>query len=377
MSLSVLSIAIAAFVLGASEFVIVGLLPNISSDLGVSISMAGYLVTWYAFGVAIGGPLFIVSVLRMPKKGALLSLMGLFLVGNIVSALSPTYEVLLISRLITSLAVGAFFGIGFVLATEVVPENKQASSISLIVMGFTLANVIGVPIGTAIGQNYGWRASFWFIVLLSAITFLAIMFLVPKLAAKKVSVKKEFTVLKSPAVWLSLLIVVVSYIGFHMIMTYITPILITVSGFEMHYVSIILSIIGVSLTVGSTIGGKYADKKLSTTLITTLIAFAIITLIFTFTMHYKYLSVITLVLWAMAIFGAVPALQLKVMKAAGDAPNVASTLGISAFNLGIGGGALVGGRLLSEGVELTSLPLYAGLVILVSVGIAAFSFRFK
>jgi DHA1 family inner membrane transport protein len=238
-------------------------------------------------------------------------------------------------------------------------------------MGFTLANVIGVPIGTMIGHSFGWRASFWFVVILGIINYIFMLIVIPNVKSYvKASIKNELRSLLRPLVLMSFLVIIVSYTGFHMVVTYLAPMFVDITGFDIKYISIILFILGTGFTIGSIIGGNWADKNLEKTLIITLSIFAFATLLLSFTIFSKIWAVVTLGLWGFFIFAAVPAMQLKSIKSAEGAPNMASSMALGAYNVGIAGGSFFGGKLLSNGLSLDSLPVFAAIIIFVSVFIS-------
>ena len=326
MPLPIIALALAAFAIGTTEFVIMGILPNVAQDLSVSIPQAGFLVSGYALGVALGAPLFAALTSRMDRKVALLLLMGIFIAGNVCSAISPSYGLLLTSRVITSFAHGSFFGIGAVVAASLVPPAQRASAVALMFTGLTLANVLGVPLGTLIGQLYGWRATFWIIALLGAIAIISVFLLVPRKSADvEMSLRQEVRVLKDPPVLLALATTVFGFGGIFTAFTFITPILQDVTHFTPHAVTWLLLLFGVGLTIGNTLGGKLADWRLMPTLIVILVSLAVVEVLFGLGSHEKVETTILIFAWGVAAFATVPGLQLKVVNEAAAAPNLAST----------------------------------------------------
>ncbi len=263
MPIPLLALAISAFAIGTTEFVIMGLLPEVAHDLAVSIPSAGLLVSGYALGVAVGAPLLAVLTSKMPRKLALQLLMGVFIVGNTLCAIASSYSVLMIARVVTSFAHGSFFGIGAVVAASLVPAEKRASAIALMFTGLTLANVLGVPFGTFIGQQFGWRAAFWIVSALGVLSLAGVTALVPnRHDAGPLGLGHEVRVLKDPQVWTALAMTVLGFGGVFVVFTYIAPILEQVSGFSPRGVTLILVLFGVGLTIGNTVGGKLADRAL-------------------------------------------------------------------------------------------------------------------
>ncbi|BDC37108.1 MFS transporter [Paraburkholderia terrae] len=365
MPIPLLALAISAFAIGTTEFVIMGLLPDVARDLAVSLPSAGLLVSGYALGVAVGAPLLAVVTSKMPRKLALQLLMGVFIVGNVLCAIASDYSVLMIARVVTSFAHGSFFGIGAVVAASLVPQEKRASAIALMFTGLTLANVLGVPFGTFIGQQFGWRVAFWIVAAFGVLSLAGVTALVPnRHDTGPASLGHEVRVLKDPQVWIALTMTVLGFGGVFVVFTYIAPILEQVSGFTPHGVTLILVLFGVGLTVGNTIGGKLADRSLMPSLMGILIALAVVMAVFAHTSHSQIAAAVTVFIWGIAAFATVPPLQMRVVEKAKAAPNLASTLNIGAFNVGNAGGAWLGGLAISHGYGLDALPYVAALVAL-------------
>jgi DHA1 family inner membrane transport protein len=370
----IIALALAAFAIGTTEFVIMGLLPDVAADLRVSIPSAGLLVSGYALGVAVGAPLLALLTAKMARKTALLLLMGIFILGNLLCALAPGYAMLMGARVITAFAHGSFFGIGAVVAAGLVAPERRASAIALMFTGLTLANVLGVPFGTALGQWLGWRATFWAVTGLGVIALIAVAMLVPKVAADaSINLRREVRVLANPQVLIALGMTVLGFGGVFTVFTYITPILTTISGFDARAVSPILLLFGVGLTIGNTVGGKLADRRLMPALTGILAALALILVVFGLATPYKWAAVAAMFFWGMAAFATVPGLQMRVVEQAKDAPNLASTLNIGAFNLGNAGGAWLGGWVIDSGFGLTAVPYAGALVALGGLGLTVLS----
>ncbi|SAK49499.1 major facilitator transporter [Caballeronia arationis] len=376
MPIPLLALAISAFAIGTTEFVIMGLLPNVARDLAVSIPSAGLLVTGYALGVAVGAPLLAVLTSRMPRKLALQLLMAVFIVGNVLCAVAPNYGLLMVARVVTSFAHGSFFGIGAVVAASLVPAEKRASAIALMFTGLTLANVLGVPFGTFIGQEFGWRATFWIVAALGVLSALGVTALVPnRHDAGPSGLGHEVRVLKEPQVWLALAMTVLGFGGVFVVFTYIAPILEQVGGFSPRGVTLVLVLFGVGLTIGNTIGGKLADRSLMPSLMGILIALAIVMAVFATTSHSQTGTIVTIFVWGIAAFATVPPLQTRVVEKAKAAPNLASTLNIGAFNVGNAGGAWLGGMVLERGHALDSLPWVAAAVAILALAVTWYAAR--
>ncbi|WP_092413375.1 MFS transporter [Collimonas sp. OK307] len=374
MSLPLFALAVAAFGIGTTEFVIMGLLPDVARDLGVTIPAAGMLVTGYALGVTIGAPIVAIATANMPRRTALLSLIGLFIIGNVLCALSPNYTVLMLARVVTAFCHGAFFGIGSVVAAGLVAPNRRAQAIALMFAGLTLANVLGVPFGTALGQQLGWRSTFWAVTVIGILAAIALALWLPKkIEMQKTSLLQEFAVLRDKQVLMVLGISALASASLFSVFTYITPILEDVTGLTPHAVTLVLLVFGLGLTVGSAVGGKLADWRLMPSLISFLVALAVILTVFTLTMRTPLPAVITIFIWGVLAFAIVPPLQVLVVERASAAPNLASTLNQGAFNLGNAGGAWFGGMAISAGFQLTTLPYVGVVVVVLALGLTLWS----
>ncbi|GAB1340584.1 MFS transporter [Streptomyces sp. E-15] len=360
MPLALLALAIGAFGIGTTEFVIMGVLPQVADDFGVSIPTAGWLVSGYALGVVIGAPLLTVLGTRVSRRKMLMFLMGLFVVGNALSAAAPSFGLMLIGRVVASLAHGAFFGIGSVVAADLVAPEKKASAISLMFMGLTIANIVGVPGGTYIGQIAGWRVTFAIVAALGLIGLLGVAKLVPEQGKPQAgNVRAEFAAFKNVQVWLAMAMTVLGYGGVFAAITYITPMMTQVAGFREGAVTWLLVLFGVGMFLGNLLGGKFADRALMPMLFTTLASLAAVLLLFTATAHNKVLAAITLSLIGALGFATVPPLQKWVLDQASAAPTLASAANIGAFNLGNALAAWLGGVVIAAGLGYTS-PNWVG-----------------
>lgn len=375
MPLSLLILALSAFAIGTTEFVIMGLLPDVASDLGVSIPGAGWLVTGYALGVAIGAPFMALATARLPRKAALVALMGVFIIGNLLCALATDYNVLMFARVVTALCHGAFFGIGSVVAANLVPANRRASAVALMFTGLTLANVLGVPLGTALGQVYGWRSTFWAVTVIGVIALIGLIRFLPiKRDEEKLDMRAELAALKGAGIWLSLSMTVLFSASMFALFTYVAPLLGDVTGVSPRGVTWTLLLIGLGLTLGNILGGKLADRRLAATLMGVFAAMAVISTALSWTSTALIPAEITLFLWATAAFAAVPALQVNVVSFGRAAPNLVSTLNIGAFNLGNALGAWVGGTVIDQGLGLTRVPLAAAALAVLALIVTLITF---
>ena len=376
MPLSLLILALSAFAIGTTEFVIMGLLPDVAADLGVSIPGAGWLVTGYALGVAVGAPFMAMATAKLPRKAALVTLMGIFIVGNLLCALASDYNVLMFARVVTALCHGAFFGIGSVVAAGLVPANRRASAVALMFTGLTLANVLGVPLGTALGQYAGWRSTFWAVTVIGVIALIGLIrFLPTNRNEEKLDMRAELAALRGAGIWLSLTMTALFSASMFTLFTYVAPLLGDVTGVSPQGVTWTLLLIGLGLTAGNVIGGKMADRRVSSTLITVFISMAVISTALSWTSAALIPTEITLFLWAVAAFAAVPALQINVVTFGKAAPNLVSTLNIGAFNVGNALGAWVGGSVIAHGLGLTSVPLAAAALAVLALLITLITFR--
>jgi len=376
MPISLLALALSAFAIGTTEFVIMGLLPNVALDLQVSIPLAGWLISGYALGVAIGAPIMAVLTAKLPRKITLLLLMVIFIVGNVMCSLSYSYGFLMLARVITALCHGAFFGIGAVVAANLVAPNRRASAVALMFTGLTLANVLGVPLGTALGQALGWRSTFWAVSIIGIVSLFALYKNLPdKKEEEATDLRKEIAALASVGLWLSLSITMLFSAAMFAMFTYIAPMLTDITGITPHGVSWTLLLIGVGLTVGNVLGGRLADWRLGTSLTLTFIFIAVFSVLFSWTSVHVVAAEITLFIWAMVAFAAVPALQINVVIYGKNAPNLVSTLNIAAFNVGNALGAWVGGVVIARGMGLPIVPLAAGMLAFLGFILCAITFR--
>jgi len=367
--LAIVALATASFCIGTTEFVIMGLLPDIARDLGVSIPRAGLLVTGYALGVVVGAPVVAALVVAVPRKRALLGMVGVFVIGNLLCALAPNYAVLLGARVVTAFCHGAFFGIGSVVAAQLVAPQRRAQAIAAMFAGLTLANVLGVPFGTALGNAFGWRSTFWAVAAIGCIAAIAVAVWVPaKLAMSRPDLRAEVRVLGKPQVILAMAISVFASASLFSVFTYITPLLERVTGLTPAQVTIALLVFGVGLTAGNLLGGRLADWRLMPSLIGIGIAVASVLALFAFTSRESGAAYATIFVWGVLAFALVPLLQLRIVDEAAAAPNLASTLNQGAFNLGNALGAAIGSVAITAGLAYGDLPwIGSGIAVLALV----------
>lgn len=381
MPIALLALTVSAFAIGTTEFVIVGLLPTIAADLSVSLPSAGLLVSLYALGVAVGAPVLTALSGRLPRKFLLLGLMALFTVGNLLAWQAPGYETLIVARILTGLAHGVFFSIGSTIATSLVPKEKAASAIAIMFTGLTVALVTGVPLGTFVGQHFGWRATFLAVSMLGVIAFLISLFFIPGTIRHQApaSLLRQLEVLTKPRLLLVYAKTALGYGGSFIAFTFLVPILQDVSGFSANAVSLVLLVYGVSVAAGNIWGGKLADRHgpiRALQVIFSLLALVLFTL--TFTAPHPWLALATVTVWGAVAFGNVPGLQVYVVQQAEryapHAVDVASGLNIAAFNIGIAGGAWLGGLIVADS-GLMNTPWVGALVVLLALAITTWSGR--
>jgi DHA1 family inner membrane transport protein len=378
MPIALLALTAGAFGIGTTEFVIMGLLLQVSADLHVSIAAAGLLISGYALGVAVGAPLLTIATRRVPRKTVLLALMAIFTLGNIACALAPNYEMLMAARVITSLAHGTFFGVGSVVATGLVAPEKRASAIAVMFTGLTAATMLGVPAGAWLGLQFGWRSTFWVVALIGVFALAVLAVFVPRdRAADKqapASLADELAVLARPQVLLGLAMTVLGFAGVFAVFTYIQPLLTRITGLSEAAVSPILLLFGGGLAVGNILGGKLADRALMPAVLGTLAALAVVLAVMEPALHSGVTAALFVGLLGIAAFATVAPLQLRVLdKASGAGQNLASSLNIAAFNLGNALGAWVGGVVIDRGPGLGALGWVAALLTLAGLAIALWS----
>jgi len=374
MKLALFALAIGAFAIGTTEFVIVGLLPEVATDLSVSIPAAGLLVSGYALSVVVGAPLLTAAGSQQPRKRMLIVLMAIFIVGNLVCALAPDYRMLMIGRGVAALCHGAFFGIGSVAAADLVAPEKRARAVALMFTGLTVANVLGVPLGTALGQQWGWRSTFWAVTILGVVGIVALATLLPSLPPDADgSLRQELGAFRDRQVWLALAMTTLGFAGVFASFTYIAPMMIEVAGFPAWAVTWLLVLFGVGLCVGNVVGGRLADRSLMPTLYGILITLAAVLFLFVFTAQFQVPAAVTIVLFGAAGFASVPALQLRVMSKSENAPALASAANIAAFNLGNALGAWLGGVSIDAGFGYTAPNVVGGLLALSGLAVALYS----
>jgi DHA1 family inner membrane transport protein len=376
MRLPLLALLLASFGIGTTEYVIVGLLPDIARDLQISIPEAGMLITSYSLSVAIGSPILAILIASLPRRAALIILMLLFILGNLLCALSPSYFSLIISRMITALCHGAFFGLGAVVAAAVVPPKQKTQAIAIMFAGLTLANVMGVPLGTSIGQLYGWRATFWCVVIIGVVAVAALYAWIPRgLMLKGTGLLNELRALKRSQVLFAMMISILASSSLFSVFTYIVPILEEVAGLQPTYITAVLLVFGVGITIGNLGGGRLADWRLMPTIIGICFSLVLVLVLFSATAHSLLPAVITLFIWGVLAFAIISPLQMRVVNEATGAPSLASTMNQSAFHIGNAAGAYVSGVAITHGISYANLPWVGAAIAILALSMSIFTYK--
>ncbi|MFF0624810.1 MFS transporter [Streptomyces sp. NPDC004296] len=371
MPLALLALAIGAFGIGTTEFAVMGLLPDMAADFGVSIPLAGYATTLYALGVVIGAPLMTVLGTRFTRKQMLMLLMGLFVVGNLLTAVAPTFGLMLAGRVVSSFTHGAFFGIGSLVAADLVAPEKRAAALSLMFSGLTVANVVGVPAGTLLSQQLGWRTTFYAIAALGVLGLLGIVRLVPAQRAKAAArIGRELAVFRNPQVGLAMLMTVLGFGGVFAAVTYLASMMTEVAGFAPSSVVWLTAVFGLGMVGGNLISGRFTDRAMMPMLYVSLAGLALVLVAFTFTAHHKIAAIVTVALIGFFGFATVPPLQKRVLDQAAAAPTLASAGNIAAFNFGNALAAWLGGLVIAGGLGLTAPNWVGALMTAAALGVA-------
>ena len=370
LDLPLLALASGAFAIGVTEFAPMGLLPVMAADLDVSIPTAGLLVSVYAIGVMVGAPVMTLATSRLQRHRLLVGLMAIYTIGNLLSALSTSYTALLLSRLVTSLNHGAFFGVGSVVAASLVPPARRAGAVATMFMGLTIANVGGVPLATWVGSAVGWRTAFGGMAAIGVAVMIALWFALPRDAAHQGGdMRAELRVLKRPAVLGALAVTVLGSGAMFTVFTYIAPILRDETHVSAAFVTAMLVLYGLGLTLGNWLGGRYADRSLDGTLVVVLVALTVLLVLFAVTMRWPLPAAVSIFAWGVATFALVPPVQMRVMAVASDAPNLASSINIGAFNLGNALGAAVGGGVIATGLGYPAVAIAGALLSAAGLGL--------
>lgn len=374
MPLALFALMISAFGIGTTEFVVSGLLPEIADEMEVSLPTAGLLISGYALGVVVGGPIATAAGTRLPRKNMLIVLMVLFIAGNMIAAVGVSYGLLMTGRIVAAVCHGAFFGVASVVAADLVDESKRSRAISMVFTGLTVANVVGSPLGTWVGQGYGWRATFWMITVFGLVSLAGIVFLVPRQPRpEETSLRRELAEFKSLQVWLAVAIAGLSIGALFAAYSYVAPLMTEVAGYSPAALTPLLVLFGVGLVIGNLLGGRFADRAQVPTLLVTTALLAVVLVAFTFTAHFQIAAAVTLMLVGGAGFATVPGFMTRAIDKAKGAPTLASAVASSGANLGISIGAYVGGLTIGAGLGYTS-PVWVGAAMAVlAFGVTAWS----
>ncbi|MBO3680663.1 MFS transporter [Streptomyces sp. NEAU-YJ-81] len=376
MPLALLALAVSAFGIGTTEFVMMGLLPNVAGDLGTSVPTAGYLVSAYAIGVVVGAPLLTALGSRIPRKRMLVLLMALFTVGNLASALAPNFGLLIAGRVLAGLPHGAFFGVGAVVASRLVSEDRRARAVATMFLGLTIANIVGVPVATLLGQNLGWRATFLVVSAIGVVAMGALARLVPQVSHEEHGgLRQELGALRDRQVILGLLTAVFGFAGVFAVYSYLASMMTEVTGFGESTVTLVLALFGIGMTLGALIAGPLTDRALRPTLYGSLAALAVTLVAFDFTVHVKWAALLSVVVLGAVGFMTTTPLQMLVMNKAQHAPTLASASNHSAFNLANAGGAWLGGVAIAAGWGWTSPTLVGAVLAVIGLAIALIAGR--
>jgi DHA1 family inner membrane transport protein len=361
--LALLALAIGAFGIGTTEFLMMGLLPEVAAEFQISIPSAGHLISGYALGVVFGAPLLTAASVKWPRRNVLIGLMVVFTAGNLLAAMASSYEMLLAARVLTGLPHGAFFGIGSVVAAGMVGPDRRATAISMMFAGLTVANVVGVPADTLLSQYVGWRATFGVLAVIGVASVAAIALLVPQPAqAAPTQLSREIAAFGRPQVWLALAVGTLGFGGVFAAYSYIEPMMTNVAGYSPMAVDLLLALFGLGMTVGNLVGGRLADRALMPSLYGAVGGLGLVLALFVVTAHNQLAAAVTIFLIGATGMACVPIIQTRIMEKARDAPTLAAAANHSAFNLANAAGAFLGGRAIGAGLGWTS-PDWVGAIL--------------
>jgi DHA1 family inner membrane transport protein len=372
--LALAALATGTFAIGMTEFVITGLLPDIAADFAVSIPTAGLLISGYAISVLIGGPMVTALVINRPRKPVLVALLAFFVAGNILSALAPAYGIMLAGRIVAALCHGSFIGFATIVAGDLVRPERRSSAIAAMLSGLTIANVAGVPLGTLLGQQLGWRATFWAMALLGLVAAAATALLVPakspSTSATAPARTQQLAAFRKPEVWLALGMTALAFGAVYAPFTYVAPLMTDIAGFSEGSLPYLLALFGLGLVLGNVLGARGADHRLMGTILTASAAMLVVLVAFGWTSHAKAPATVTLFLLGVAAYATVPGLTTRVLTAADGENLLASSAAVSAFNLGNAAGAYLGGRAITAGWGYDATPLVGAAMEAGAIGVA-------
>jgi DHA1 family inner membrane transport protein len=375
-SLGLLALAVGGFAIGTTEFATMGVLPQISSGLHVSIPRAGHLISLYALGVVIGAPLFAVLGARLPRKGLLIALMSMFALGNLASAIAPSYRTLSIARFASGLPHGAYFGIGSLVAAALAGPQRRGQAVAIMLGGLTVANVVGVPLTTLLGQHFGWRSTYVVVTCIAGLTIAAIALCVPQTPVDLgAAMRRELAALRRSQVWLVLLVGSVGFGGFFAVYSYIAPTMTQVAGYPSAGVAFLIALMGVGMTVGNFAGGRLADRSVSRTMILGLAAVTVILALYAPAARHEITAALAVFLVGVTTSTVVPSLQARLMDVSGEAQSLAAALNHSALNIGNSLGAWLGGIVIAAGYGYASTAWVGAVLAAAGLAICVVSVR--
>lgn len=371
---AILSLAIGGFGIGTTEFAMMGLLPNVAEGVGVTVPEAGHVISAYALGVVVGAPLLVAIGAKMPRKALAMGLMALFTVGNLLSVFAQDYTTLLITRFIAGLPHGAFFGVAAVLAASLVAPTKRGRAISMVMMGLSVANVLGVPLATFVGQQFGWRWLFVMVGAIGVLTMICMAIFVPhQKAHPDASLRRELSALRRGQVWLTLLVGVVGFGGFFAVYTYVANTMTDVAGFASDFLPVIVGLYGLGMVAGSYLGGRLADWSVMGSIYTMMAFIAAVLVIYSLTVHIQWLALVMIFVIGASGAMLVPSLQTRLLDVSPGAPTLASSLNHSALNMANALGAFVGGLVITWGWGYTAPAMVGAALAVLGLAIALFS----
>jgi DHA1 family inner membrane transport protein len=372
---ALLSLSLAGFAIGTGEFVMLGLLPQVAASLKVSIPQAGELISAYALGVVLGAPLLVAATMRYRRKVVLLTLLSVFAAGNLASAVAPTFDLELLARFATGLPHGAFFGVGAVVAGSLVEPARRTTAMAMMFAGLTVANIIGVPATTLLGQHTSWRLVYGIVAALALLAVVLMAIVVPDSSAESASLRSELVAFKKPQVWLALSIAMLGGGGLFASFSYITPMMTKVAGYSATDVTLLLAIFGAGMTVGNLLGARLADRSLMATLLASMAVEMVVALVFVYGAHNKLASAVLIFLFPAAALAGLPSLQSRIVSLAGGAPNLASAAIQGAFNVANSLGAYLGGVVIAAGYGYTAPNVVAAGLVAAGLCLAVASLR--
>ncbi|MFJ2897764.1 Cmx/CmrA family chloramphenicol efflux MFS transporter [Streptomyces sp. NPDC087218] len=379
MPLAVYVLGLSVFALGTSEFMLSGLLPPIADDMDVSIPRAGLLISAFAIGMVIGAPLLAVATLRLPRRTTLITLISVFGLGQVAGALAPTYEVLFVSRVVSAFACAGFWAVGAAVAIAMVPVNARARAMAVMIGGLSIANVLGVPLGAFLGENFGWRSAFWAVGAASAVALVGVATLIPRipLPEQHPRIRQELGIYRDRQVWLSIVVTALAAGGVFCAFSYLAPLLTDVAGLDSGWVPTVLALFGIGALVGTTIGGRVADAHLFGVLMSGVAASTVLLVALALFASYQVAAVGLAFLLGLSSFYTAPALNARMFNVAGAAPTLAGATATAAFNLGNTGGPWLGGAVIDADFGFAATAWAGAAMTVVALAAVVLSLRLQ